>query len=155
MIQNEKHENKTEKHGREPSTPIRNCGSYGTGTRLATPSGNVLRPFVPTICEMKIDRFSKFIGVMIGPEGSLHQWTALHNKIDRVCSRINHTVKSPLGRLVVRHFFCITYSGICRLLSSSCHGLCTSKRFHADVDEDDPWSALQSLSTIGIITSDL
>ena len=50
--------------------------------------------------EMKIVKYAKYVGTMIGPEGYFHRWTAPLEKFIHRTGKINGTSKSLFERLV-------------------------------------------------------
>ena len=50
--------------------------------------------------EMKIVKFAKYVGTMIGPEGYLHRWTAPREKFNQRTTKRNGTSESLVERLV-------------------------------------------------------
>ena len=50
--------------------------------------------------EMKIVKYSKYVGTMIGPEGHIHRWTAPREKFIQRARKVHETSKSPVERLV-------------------------------------------------------
>ena len=54
----------------------------------------------PEFREMKIVKFAKYVGTMIGPEGYLHRWTAPREKFNQRTGKINGTSESLVERLV-------------------------------------------------------
>ena len=63
---------------------------------------------------MKIAKFAKYLGKMIGPEGCLHRWTAPRNKFNSACAQITTSPKILVERLSETksmHFLCWAFLG--------------------------------------------
>ena len=54
----------------------------------------------PEFREMKIVKFAKYVGTMIGAEGYFHRWTAPWEKFNQRTRKINGTSESLVERLV-------------------------------------------------------
>ena len=65
----------------------------------------------PEFREMKIAKFAKYVGTMIGAEGYLHRWTAPWEKFNQRTRKINGTSESLVERLVDFRVYALSVLG--------------------------------------------
>ena len=63
---------------------------------------------VLVVQEMQINHYAKYLGVVIGPDGPEHRWTAPRNKFLVVCARIRTSAQSLVVKLASDNIFAIS-----------------------------------------------
>ena len=78
-------------------------------------SGQSLLNGVATNCEefreMKIVRYAKYVGTMIGPEGHIHRWTAPRKKFIHRAQKINASTKNLVQRFCELNIYALSVFG--------------------------------------------
>ena len=68
---------------------------------------------------MKVVKYAKYVGSMVGPEGYLHRWTAPREKFIQRTKKVNGASKSLAERLVDFKIHALPVHGYFRSISAS------------------------------------
>ena len=60
---------------------------------------------------MKIVKYARYVGTMIGPEGPFHRWTALRKNFAQRANKINESTKSLVERLCEFKIYALSVLG--------------------------------------------
>ena len=88
---------------------VTGCSQCGTHS-CEDPRGTVIN--CSDFRVIKIAKFAKHVGTMIGPEVSLYRWTAPRNKFNGACAHIITSPKILVERACREQSLCVTGAGL-------------------------------------------